>query len=62
MQSKDNIIIDKKKLKCVTKLKPHKNELAEIIANDLNKQLTLVFRVITREMDALPQIRPDNNY
>jgi hypothetical protein len=29
---------------------------------DLNKQLTLVFRVITREMDALPQIRPDNNY
>jgi phosphoribosylaminoimidazolecarboxamide formyltransferase / IMP cyclohydrolase len=30
VQSKDNIIIDKKKLKCVTKLKPHKNELAEI--------------------------------
>jgi hypothetical protein len=29
---------------------------------DLNKQLNLVFRVITREMDALPQIRPDNNY
>ena len=29
---------------------------------DINKQLTLVFRVITREMDALPQIRPDNNY
>lgn len=29
---------------------------------DLNKQLTLVFRVITREMDALPQLRPDNNY
>lgn len=29
---------------------------------DTNKQLTLVFRVITREMDALPQIRPDNNY
>lgn len=29
---------------------------------DLNKQLQLVFRVITREMDSLPQIRPDNNY
>ena len=29
---------------------------------DLSKQLTLVFRVITREMDSLPQIRPDNNY
>ena len=29
-QSKDNIIIDKKKLKCVTKLKPNKKELAEI--------------------------------
>ncbi len=29
---------------------------------DLNKQLSLVFRVITREMDALPQLRPDNNY
>jgi phosphoribosylaminoimidazolecarboxamide formyltransferase/IMP cyclohydrolase len=30
VQSKDNIIIDKKKLKCVTKLKPNKKELAEI--------------------------------
>ena len=30
LQSKDNIIIDKKKLKCVTKLKPSKKELAEI--------------------------------
>jgi hypothetical protein len=29
---------------------------------DMNKQLNLVFRVITREMDSLPQIRPDNNY
>lgn len=29
---------------------------------DLNKQLNLVFRVITREMDSQPQIRPDNNY
>ena len=29
---------------------------------DLSKQLNLVFRVITREMDSLPQIRPDNNY
>jgi len=29
---------------------------------DLNKQLNLVFRVITREMDSLPQLRPDNNY
>ena len=31
IQSKDNIIIDKKKLRCVTKLKPSKKELAEII-------------------------------
>ena len=30
LQNKDNIILDKKKLKCVTKLKPKKNELAEI--------------------------------
>ena len=30
MQSKDSIIIDRKKLKCVTKLKPSKKELAEI--------------------------------
>ena len=30
VQSKDNIILDKKKLKCVTKLKPSKKELAEI--------------------------------
>jgi len=30
LQSKDNIVIDKKKLKCVTKLKPKKKELAEI--------------------------------
>ena len=30
LQSKDNIIIDKKKMKCVTKLKPSKKELAEI--------------------------------
>ncbi len=30
VQSKDNIILDKKKLKCVTKLKPGKKELAEI--------------------------------
>jgi hypothetical protein len=29
---------------------------------NLNKQLNLVFRIITREMDSLPQIRPDNNY
>ena len=29
---------------------------------NLNKQTTLVFRVITREMDSLPQLRPDNNY
>jgi hypothetical protein len=29
---------------------------------DLNKQLNLVFRVITREMDSQSQIRPDNNY
>jgi len=30
MQTKNNIIVDKKKLKCVTKLKPSKKELAEI--------------------------------
>ena len=30
VQSKDNIIIDRKKLKCVTKLKPNKKEIAEI--------------------------------
>ena len=30
VQSKDNIVIDKKKMKCVTKLKPSKKELAEI--------------------------------
>jgi len=30
MQTKDNIVLDKKKLKCVTKLKPTKKELAEI--------------------------------
>ena len=30
VQSKDNIVINKKKLKCVTKLKPNKKELAEI--------------------------------
>ena len=30
IQSKDNIIFDTKKLKCVTKLKPNKKELAEI--------------------------------
>jgi phosphoribosylaminoimidazolecarboxamide formyltransferase/IMP cyclohydrolase len=30
VQGKDNIILDKKKLKCVTKLKPKKKELAEI--------------------------------
>ena len=30
LQSKDNIVIDRKKLKCVTKLKPNKRELAEI--------------------------------
>ena len=30
LQSKDNIVIDKKKLKCVTKLKPNKKELSEI--------------------------------
>ena len=31
IQSKDKIIIDKKKLKCVTKLKPNKKELAEVL-------------------------------
>ena len=31
LQSKDNTLVDKKKLKCVTKLKPSKKELAEIL-------------------------------
>ena len=30
LQSRDNLVIDKKKLKCVTKLKPTKKDLAEI--------------------------------
>ena len=30
LQSKDKLIIDKKKLKCVTKIKPSKKEIAEI--------------------------------
>ena len=30
VQSKDNVIIDRKKMKCVTKLKPSKKDLAEI--------------------------------
>ena len=30
IQSKDSIVIEKKKLKCVTKLKPKKKEMAEI--------------------------------
>ena len=30
LQSKDNIVINRKKLKCVTKLRPSKKELAEI--------------------------------
>ena len=30
LQSKDNMVIDKKKLKCVTKLKPKKKEIQEI--------------------------------
>lgn len=29
---------------------------------NLNKQTTLVFRIITREMDSMPQLRPDNNF
>jgi hypothetical protein len=29
---------------------------------NMNRQLQLVFRIITREMDSLPQLRPDNNY
>lgn len=29
---------------------------------NLNKQVSVVFRIITREMDSLPQLRPDNNY
>ena len=30
IQGKDKIVLDKKKMKCVTKLKPNKKELAEI--------------------------------
>ena len=30
LQNKDNFVIDKKRLRCVTKLKPSKKELAEI--------------------------------
>ena len=30
LQSKNNIVLDKKKLRCVTKLKPNKKEIAEI--------------------------------
>ena len=30
LQSKDNIVLDRKRLKCVTKLKPNDKELAEI--------------------------------
>ena len=29
---------------------------------NLNRQLNLVFRIVTRDMDSLPQLRPDNNY
>ena len=29
---------------------------------NLNRQLNLVFRIITRDMDSLPELRPDNNY
>ena len=29
---------------------------------NMNKQISLVFRIITREMDSLPQLRPENNY
>ena len=29
---------------------------------NMNKQINLVFRIITREMDSLPQLRPENNY
>jgi hypothetical protein len=36
--------------------------LSPVRLMNLNKQLNLVFRIITRELDSLPQIRPDNNY
>jgi len=29
---------------------------------NLNKQVSLVFRIVTREMDALPGLRPENTY
>ena len=31
IQNKDELVFDKKKLKCVTKLKPNKKELAEVL-------------------------------
>lgn len=55
-------------------LNPFGNSIGEILNSfgaslqspvrliNLNKQLNLVFRIITREMDSLPQLRPDNNY
>ena len=55
-------------------LNPFANNIATILNNigstlqspcrliNYNKQLNLVFRIITREMDSLAQIRPDNNY
>jgi len=33
-----------------------------IRAINLNRQIQLVFRIITREMDSLPQLRPENHY
>jgi hypothetical protein len=38
------------------------NQLVPARLINQNRQLMLVFRIITREMDALPQLRPDNNY
>ena len=29
---------------------------------NINRQLNLVFRIITRDMDSLPQLRPDNTF
>ena len=44
VQNKDKVVLDRKKLKCVTKLKPTKKELAEIeYAFNISKLLTCVF-------------------
>jgi hypothetical protein len=36
--------------------------LAPMRLINLNRQLNLVFRIITRDMDSLPQLRPNNTF